>query len=188
MWAVLHSLGGSLPDEHRRHEFESTALPLSRSLYATALRLTGSADDARDVVQETFLRAYRTFDNFTTGTNTRAWLFKILRSVSANRLRHERRKPQMLRLDEVDERFAQLAQSPASGGAASEDVGPALDSLPEEFRLTVLLVDVEGLTYEEAAAAMECPVGTVRSRLARARRALYVALRQPRGGTPRADV
>jgi RNA polymerase sigma factor (sigma-70 family) len=81
-----------VPDK-RREDFETTALPFARPLYATALRITGRAEDAFDVVQETFLRAFRTFDNFTEGTNPKAWLFTILRSVSANRWRRERRQP-----------------------------------------------------------------------------------------------
>jgi RNA polymerase sigma-70 factor, ECF subfamily len=161
----------------RREEFESTALPLSRSLYATALRLTGQADDAMDVLQETFLRAYRTFDSFTLGTNAKAWLFKILRSVSANRRRDRHRRPPVLSLEETEERFGPLAlAAPPTREPDHEEVGHALNRLPEEHRLVVQLVDVEGLTYEEAADVLACPVGTVRSRLSRARRALFVEL------------
>lgn len=165
-----------MPDK-RREDFETTALPFARPLYATALRITGRAEDAFDVVQETFLRAFRTFDNFTAGTNPKAWLFTILRSVSANRWRRERRQPLMVPLEDWERRFGPLAaEGPPAGDAASEEVSRALEGLPEDFRLVVLLVDVEGLTYEEAAAALACPLGTVRSRLARARRALYVEL------------
>lgn len=168
-----------MPDERRRDDFETTALPFARPLYATALRITGRADDALDIVQETFLRAYRTFDNFRLGTNTKAWLFTILRSVSANRWRQKRRQPVMVPLEDWESRFGSLAtEGPPARDATSEEVSRALEGLPEEFRLVVLLVDVEGLTYEEAAAALACPLGTVRSRLARARRALYVGLRE----------
>jgi RNA polymerase sigma-70 factor (ECF subfamily) len=170
--------GEGVPDERRREEFEATALPLARPLYATALRMTGRAEDALDVVQETFLRAFRTFDNFTAGTNPRAWLFAILRSVSANRWRRERRQPLMVPLEDWEERFGALAAGGAPvHDATSEEVSRALAALPEDFRLVLLLVDVEGLTYEEAASAVGCPVGTIRSRLSRARRALFVALR-----------
>jgi RNA polymerase sigma-70 factor (ECF subfamily) len=166
-----------VPDERRREDFEATALPFARPLYATALRITGRAEDALDLVQETFLRAYRTFDNFTPGTNPKAWLFTILRSVSANRWRRERRQPLTVSLEDWESRFGPLAaQGPAAGDAPREDVSRALERLPQDFRLTILLVDVEGLTYEETAAALACPVGTVRSRLARARRALFVEL------------
>ena len=166
-----------VPDERRRADFETTALPFARPLYATALRITGRADDAKDVVQETFLRAYRTFDNFVLGTNAKAWLFTILRSVSTNRWRHERRQPVMVALGDWEERFGPVAaKGVPTEDTPSEEVDRALESLPEEFRLAVLLVDVEGLTYEEAANALGCPVGTIRSRLARARRALFVQL------------
>jgi len=166
-----------VPDDRRREEFETTALPFARPLYATALRITGRAEDALEVVQETFLRAYRTFDNFTLGTNPKAWLFTILRSVSANRWRRERRQPVMVPLEDWEGRFGPVAAAgPPARDATSEEVGRALESLPEAFRLVVLLVDVEGLTYQEAATALGCPVGTIRSRLARARRALFVML------------
>lgn len=165
-----------VPDE-RREEFETTALPFARPLYATALRMTGRAEDALDVVQETYLRAYRTFGNFTRGTNPKAWLFTILRSVSANRWRQRRRSPATVPLEDWESRFGTLAAGgPPAQDMPGEEVSRALARLPEEFRDTVLLVDVEGLTYEEAAAALGCPLGTVRSRLSRARRALYAEL------------
>jgi RNA polymerase sigma-70 factor (ECF subfamily) len=171
------ALRTDVPDDPRREDFEKTALPFARPLYATALRMTGRAEDALELVQETFLRAYRTFDNFTPGTNPKAWLFTILRSVSANRWRRERRSPVMVPLEDWERRFGSLAaEGPPARDATSEEVTRALEHLPEDFRLVVLLVDVEGLTYEEAAAALACPVGTIRSRLARARRALFVEL------------
>lgn len=165
-------------DERHRADFEATALPFARPLYSTALRLTGRPDDALDVVQETFLRAFRTFHNFRAGTNPKAWLFTILRSVTTNRHRDDQRRPRLVPLDDLDQRFA--AHAAAGGPTGTEpdkgEVERALANLPEEFRLAVLLVDVEELTYEEAAEVLGCPVGTVRSRLARARRGLAVAL------------
>lgn len=167
-----------MPGESRQDEFEATALPLARPLYSTALRLTGRAEDALDIVQETFLRAFRTFHNFRAGTNAKAWLFTILRSVAANRHRDDQRRPRLVPLDDLDQRFAAQAASGSPGFEVHEgEVERALATLPEEFRLVVLLVDVEELTYEEAAEVLGCPVGTVRSRLARARRGLAVALR-----------
>ena len=166
-----------VPHESQREDFETTALPFARPLYATALRITGRVDDALDVVQETFLRAYRTFENFEPGTNPKAWLFTILRSVSANRWRRAGRQPRTVQVEEWEVRFGSLtAGPPPTEDAPGEEVTRALGRLSEDFRLVVLLVDVEGLTYEEAAAALACPVGTVRSRLARARRALFVEL------------
>ena len=121
-----------VPDDRRRADFETTALPFARPLYATALRITGRADDAKDVVQETFLRAYRTFDNFVLGTNPKAWLFTILRSVSTNRWRHERRQPAMVALGEWEERFGPVAaKGVPTDDTPSEEVDRALESLPE---------------------------------------------------------
>ena len=167
-----------MPGQSRQEEFEAAALPLARPLYSTALRLTGRAEDALDIVQETFLRAFRTFHNFRAGSNPKAWLFTILRSVAANRHRDDERRPRLVPLDDLDERFAAHAASGALGlELEAVEVERALATLPEEFRLAVLLVDVEELTYEEAADVLGCPLGTVRSRLARGRRGLAVALR-----------
>lgn len=167
-----------------RREFEALALPLAPALYRTAVRLGRTRDDARDVVQETFLRAYRTFANFEPGTNGKAWLFTIMHSVVANRWRAEGRAPDLVEIDDTDEGPGVPLTSTGPDGEAllllrleaSADVDAALRGLPEAQRVTVLLVDVEGLTYEEVAHALNCPVGTVRSRLARGRRQLYTAL------------
>jgi RNA polymerase sigma-70 factor (ECF subfamily) len=167
----------------RRERFEATALPLLSAVYGYAIRLVRNGDTARDLTQETYLRAYRTFDNFRPGTNCKAWLFTILYSIFANRYRRERRQPKMVSLEEVEERFqrslqtAETDQSPTGPTAWTDpDVEMALGELPESFRATVLLVDVEELSYEETAVALNCPVGTVRSRLNRARKLLHGAL------------
>lgn len=173
------------PHSERRRAFEAEALPHLRRIHAAARRLQRRGTDAEDLVQETYLRAYRTFDNFRRGTNARAWLLTILYSVHANRRR--RRMPEAWSDDELERRAAadlsevdwqapQLAAATAGEFGAGETVGAALERLPEPFRQAVLLVDLEGLTYEEAAAALDCPVGTVRSRLSRARRRLAAEL------------
>jgi RNA polymerase sigma-70 factor (ECF subfamily) len=174
------------PEVDRRRQFEATCLPFARMLYAAAVRLTRKPEDASDVVQETLLRAYRTFGGFEMGTNARAWLFKILRTVFLNRDRKERRSSGWLPLDEVEDR---LPDTTSRGNfAAGLELDSALHSLPEAFRLALWMVDVEGLTYEEAAEAMECPVGTLRSRLHRARALMVERLHPqvtgagPRGG------
>ena len=169
----------------RRRAFEAEALPHLPRVYAAARRLrwAGGAVDAEDLVQETYLRAYRTFDNFERGTNARAWLLTILYSIEANRRRRSRLEPEAWPDDDLEARAAEacagidwqaesLAAATAGAWGAGETVTAALKRLPEPFRTAVLAVDLEGLTYEEAAAALECPVGTVRSRLARARRRL----------------
>ena len=167
----------------RRAAFEAEALPHLPKVYAAARRLLHSEADAEDLVQETYLRAYRTFDNFAAGTNGRAWLLTILHSVFANRWRRMRREPESRSSDELEARAAQIRSvgSPvepqltavmAGKWGAGEVVSAALDRLPETFRTPVVLVDLEELTYEEAALVLECPVGTVRSRLSRGRRRL----------------
>lgn len=170
----------------RRLAFEALALPFTRNLYGAALRLTRRPEDASDLVQETFLRAYRTFDNFVRGTNAKAWLFTIQYSVFVNRYHKERRAPVSVPLHEIDERYlGSIGEAdPAMGAwllperATGEAVDSALREIPESFRSAVLLVDVEELSYEEAAAVLGCPVGTVRSRLFRGRKLLFVRLRE----------
>jgi RNA polymerase sigma-70 factor (ECF subfamily) len=172
------------PGGDRRAAFERLAMPQAGALYRAAHRLSGRPEDAADLVQETFLRAYRTFDGFKPGTNAKAWLFTILYSILANRWRAERRSPRDVPMVDAEDRFASLMASPEANAEqallarldASVDVDAALRALPDEQRAAVLLVDVEELTYEEAAAALACPVGTVRSRLARGRRHLCAAL------------
>lgn len=170
------------PDE-RRARFEALALPHARSLYRTACRHL-PADAAADVVQETFLRSYRTFDGFVAGSNEKAWLFTILYSIMSNRWRAERRAPEEVVIEDLDTRFASALDGSGPDAervlmeqlGAAPEIQRALDALPDIYRAAVLLVDVEELTYEEASAALACPVGTVRSRLARGRRLLFIAL------------
>ena len=177
-----------------RTRFEAVAVPLLAVVYRAALRFTGHAEDARDITQETFLRAFRTFDRFQPGTNCKAWLLTIVYSVFVNRYRRQQREP-LVAVDDVDSCTRRLTlprRSPtsppatpaeSSGGAfpgfeqSDPEIEQALNRLPESFRSAVLLVDVEELTYEEAAAVLECPVNTVRSRLFRGRGLLWTALR-----------
>jgi RNA polymerase sigma-70 factor (ECF subfamily) len=168
-------------DAERRAAFETVCLGFTSALYGTALRLTRRPEDASDVVQETFLRAYRTFDNFARGSNAKAWLFSILYSVFVNRHRKQKREPESVSMEDADERFlaARADRGPWPRGPeplSGEDLEQALQDLPEGFRSALVMVDVEGLTYEEAAAALACPVGTLRSRLYRGRKLLFVRL------------
>ena len=176
----------------RRAEFESTTLPFMNGLHHTALRLTHGSDDAGDLVQETYLRAYRTYENFAPGTNCRGWLLTILYSVIYNEYHKARRQPTAVSIDDLEARFQRYLESPddageaaatlpvagASGVRMNPEVALALSRLPEEFRAAVLFVDVEGLSYDEAATVLRCPVGTVRSRLYRGRRLLFASLQQ----------
>jgi len=174
--------------ETRRRAFEAEALPHLDSLWAAARRLTHHREaDAEDLVQETFLRAYRTFDNFERGTNARSWLLTILYSVFINRYHREQRAPESSPLEHLERRplWARdgedweapfLAAAARGAWGVSGTVEAALRKLPEVYRHAVLAVDLEGLTYEEASTALSCPIGTVRSRLARARRQLAAEL------------
>ena len=154
-------------------------------LYSTALRLMRNEADASDLVQETYLRAFRTFANFVEGTNARAWMFTILHSVFVNAYHRKRRE--RLRVvanqEDIDQAVdsASFARYTADVAAAQADdwrepLEQALEQLPETFRWAVTLVDIQDLSYEEAAAVQAVPVGTVRSRLFRARKLLAAAL------------
>lgn len=171
--------------EERRAQFEAIALPFMKALHHVAIHLTRDPEEAADVVQETYYRAYRTFENFRPGTNARAWLFTILYSVFLNRQKKARREARDVSIDESEERLPRpvdqaLSHDPGEradvANLDSPEVEAALQGLPEDFRAAVLLVDVEELSYEEAAAAMQCPVGTLASRLSRGRQLLFVAL------------
>jgi len=161
-------------------------MPLARPLYGFALRLTRNSDDASDLVQETFLRAYRTFGSFRAGTNAKAWMFKILYSVYLNEAERRERRPATTSMAGSHEGrpmeiadwsgTVEILTNPAIEWEGSE-VEREVSALPEEFREAVLLVDLGDLTYEEAANVAGCPVGTIRSRLARARRRLAERLR-----------
>lgn len=174
---------GTLPvDGSLAQRFDREALPFLREIYAAALRLTRNAADAEDLVQEAYLRAYRGFAGFQEGTNLRAWLHRILTNTFINLYRKRQREPQTVSEEEVPEWY--LYEKLAGGGAEpsaetevlqslpDEDVQEALASLPEGFRLAVLLADVQGFSYKEIAEILEIPIGTVMSRLHRGRRAL----------------
>ena len=165
------------PSQHRRDEFDRSALVHVAELLRVAARLCGNAETAEDLVQETYLQAWRSFHRFEAGTNCRAWLYKILLFTYAGHRRKRSRQPFLVDLDAAGE-SALVADVPTPDTLTVEAVKAAFDSLPDPFRTLVLLVDVEGLTYREAADALEVPIGTVMSRLSRGRRMLRVQLSQ----------
>jgi RNA polymerase sigma-70 factor (ECF subfamily) len=159
--------------------FENDAMQYAPQLYSAALRMTRNPADAEDVVQETFLKAYRAYDSFTEGTNLKAWLYRIL----TNTYRKKQRRPNEVELGELQDLYlykrlgehsgAQVsAESEALDMFVDEDIVEALESLPENFRLPVLYADVEGFSYKEIAEILDVPIGTVMSRLHRGRKAL----------------
>jgi RNA polymerase sigma-70 factor, ECF subfamily len=173
-------------DAELRARFERDALPLLPGLYSAALRLTRNPSDAEDVVQETFLRAYRGFAGFEEGTNLKAWMYRILTNTFINSYRKKKRQPTEVLEDELPDwyLYEQLGGEGAVDSAETtvlesipdEDVRAALDSLPEAFRMAVWLVDVEGFSYKETAEILDIPIGTVMSRLHRGRKALEKGL------------
>jgi RNA polymerase sigma-70 factor, ECF subfamily len=157
--------------------FEAQALPWMDTLYRFAVRLLCSAaEDATDLVQDTYLRAYRSFYQFKDGTDCKSWLFQIMYSIFVNQYRKKQREPETIAFHELEKKLLAAAPEPERFCVHSEYVEGALKELSDEFRTAILLVDVEEFTYEEAAEAMNCPVGTVRSRLFRARKLLYISL------------
>lgn len=173
---------------HDKHAlFEQWALPHKEYLYTACLYLTHQRDEADDIFQETYLRAFRFFHQFTPGTNCRAWLLTIMHNVFRNRYAQRQRDARSVELGGVAREYEKklFADGDARRSDPAEivlaqlvdqEIVEALRSLPEEYRTTLLLVDIEELTYEEAAAVLACPLGTVRSRLSRARRLLHAAL------------
>ncbi len=160
---------GELSFESR---FETEALPYLKALYSSAYRLTRNTHDAEDLVQETFLRAFRSFRSFEPGTNLRAWLYTILHRVRTDALRKSGRAPRSVELLEDACAVAPAQEALARG---QEDVARALADLPENFRVAVILRDVEDLSYEEIAQVLSVPIGTVMSRIHRGRALLRAA-------------
>jgi RNA polymerase sigma-70 factor (ECF subfamily) len=172
-------------------KFADLAMPYMQPLYSAAMRMTRNPADAEDLVQETYLRAYRGFGGFKEGTNLKAWLYKILTNTYINSYRARRRRPEQVDLDDSEDFFlfrrlggleaAEAGRTPESevlDRIPDEVVKEALESLPEQFRMAVLLADVEGFSYKEIADIMDVPIGTVMSRLHRGRKQLQQRLWQ----------
>ncbi len=166
-------------------QFAELAMPYMSALYSAALRMTRNPSDAEDLVQETYLRAYRGFGGFQEGTNLKAWLYKILSNTFINIYRAKKRRPEEVDLDTTEDfslfhRLRGLEAVEAGRTPESEVldrmpddvVKQALEGLPDQFRMAVLLADVEGFSYKEIADIMDVPIGTVMSRLHRGRKQL----------------
>jgi len=170
-------------------DFESDAMGFAPQLYSAALRMTRNPADAEDVLQETFLKAYRAYHTFQEGTNLKAWLYRILTNTYINRYRKAQRRPTEVDLGEVEDLYlyrrigsaesidaSRSAEEAVLEGFVETDVKNAVEALPERFRLPVLLADVEGFSYKEIAEILDVPIGTVMSRLHRGRKALQKTL------------
>lgn len=180
------SSSGALARTELNARFERDALPFLDALYSAALRMTKNPENAEDLVQETYAKAFSSFHQFTEGTNLRAWLYRILTTTFINIYRKEQRQP-LISDGELEEwQIAEAATHTSDQGKSAEvealeqlpdsDIKNALQDLPEEFRLAVYFVDVEGFSYKEVAEILNIPTGTVMSRLHRGRKLLREAL------------
>jgi RNA polymerase sigma-70 factor (ECF subfamily) len=169
--------------------FQDDALQYSRQLYSAAMRMTRNPSDAEDLVQETYLKAYRAYHTFEAGTNLKAWLYRILTNTYINKYRKDSRRPSEVDLGDVEDlylyrRIGSEASAEASrttedrvlDGLVESDIKAAVEALPENFRMPVLLADLEGFSYKEIAEILDIPIGTVMSRLHRGRKAMQKAL------------
>jgi RNA polymerase sigma-70 factor (ECF subfamily) len=173
----------------RQKEFEDVALEHTDALLRTALRMTKNQSDSEDLVQETMLKAYRFFDRFERGSNIKAWLFKIMTNIFINNYRQKSRQPTGVSYDDVDDNYL-YHQIEDSRGRETDpeqalfakmvdsDVRKAIEELPEDFRMVVILAFLEGFSYEEIAEIADIQLGTVKSRLHRARKLLQKQLWQ----------
>lgn len=168
-------------------QFEKEFMPLINSLYNFAYRLTLDEDDANDLVQETYMKAYRFFDSYEQGTNAKAWLFRILKNSFINDFRKKSKQPAKVdynevesfyNSDEVDEKITTDLRVDAVQDMIGDEVANALNALAVDFRTIIILCDLEGFTYEEMAKILDIPIGTVRSRLHRARNLLKDKLKK----------
>ncbi len=181
-------------DARNRVRFEEEALELSDQVYRVARRLVSSREEAEDLVQETYARAFRSWRSFTPGTNLRAWLLRILTNLNIDRGRRKQRAPDEQPLEEGDYfLYNRLEQSARDGNADEErvierlsqdDIVGALSAVPHDFRDALVLVDIGDFTYQDAAQILDIPIGTVMSRLHRGRRILKRELAErATGGT-----
>jgi len=169
--------------------FERDALQYSRQLYSAAMRMARNPADAEDLVQETFLKAYRAYDTFEEGTNLKAWLYRILTNTYINKYRKESRRPSETDLGDVEDLYlyrrlgsddtadvSRTTEDRVLDGLVESDIKAAVEELPENFRMPVLLADLEGFSYKEIAEILDIPIGTVMSRLHRGRKAMQKRL------------
>ncbi len=171
--------------KQRKKDFDEEAMPHMNLLHNYAYKITGNQLDADDLLQETYLRAFRFFDKFERGTNCKAWLFRIMKNLFINKYRKKQKEPGKVDYDEIENFFDNIRsekiestdlQEKMFSNLLDDDVTNALNSLQDDFKTVVILCDLEGLSYEEIADFVQCPIGTVRSRLHRGRKMLQQKL------------
>jgi RNA polymerase sigma-70 factor (ECF subfamily) len=174
-------------DQERGWDFEAAAMPFVDSLFNTAYRMTGNSEDAEDLVQESYMKAYKYYDKFEEGTNFKAWLFKILKNTFINSYRKKQQEPPQNAFADIEDAFESQVSEEAQRrilnpeeeileNVLDADVQQALNELPNDYRMVVILADLESFSYKEIAEILEVPVGTVMSRLYRGRRLLEAAM------------
>jgi len=177
-WQKVSSKSGN----NNREKFGKEALEHIDSLYNYSLSLTRNTDEAKDLVQETFFKAYKSLHQFQEGTSIKAWLFRILKNTFINLYRKRVREPEIVNYEKIEPFIDLLKDDKGDISIVAEDnilnkymgdeITSALNNLPDDFKMVVLLSDLEGFSYQEVADIMDCPIGTVRSRLSRGRRML----------------
>jgi RNA polymerase sigma-70 factor, ECF subfamily len=173
-------------EKPKQERFNKVMVPHMDVIYNYGLYLTGDRDAANDLLQETYLKAFRFFDKFEPGTNAKAWLYRIMRNTFINEYRRVKRLPDLVQYDEQISSYQMLPREEEKtelrkqidGELFEDEIAGAIASLPEKFKSVIVLRDVEDLPYEEIAEALEIPVGTVRSRLHRARAILFAKLKE----------
>ncbi|PIW69584.1 MAG: RNA polymerase subunit sigma [Ignavibacteriales bacterium CG12_big_fil_rev_8_21_14_0_65_30_8] len=172
-------------DEQLYASFKSEAEPHMNALYNFAVSLTNDRDGAQDLVQETYIKAFRFFDKFEKGTNCKAWLFRIMKNTFINDYRKITKQPKQVDFDNIDNFYEEIKASFVSNNHLEEEIfnnllgdeiTDAIADLSDEFKTVIVLCDIEGFSYEEIAEITESPIGTVRSRLHRARKILFTKL------------
>ena len=169
----------------KEEDFTNETLPHENALYNYALKISGNTDDAQDLVQETYYKAYRHFDKFQSGTNSKAWMFMILKNTFINDYRKSKREPYKLDYEQIQNFYKNVKSDRSEennldkefyNDLFDDELTEAIDQLPTKMREVFLLCDLEGYSYEETAELVDCPIGTVRSRLHRARHMLQEIL------------
>jgi len=173
-------------DKEKQRIFEEEFLPFIDSMYNFAYRITSDEDDAKDLVQETYFKAFKFLDSFEKGTNAKAWLFRIMKNSFINEYRKKSKEPQKVDYQDVESYYSSDdmhmilssdIQLETLQNMIGDEVSKALNVLDVDFRIVIILCDLEGFTYEEMAKILDIPIGTVRSRLHRARNLLREILR-----------